>query len=313
MAVVSYNTRELLRRCLLSLHGDVAAGRAEVCVVDNGSRDGSPEMVRDEFGWAALLEPGQNLGFGRAVNLVAAQSSSPWLAPSNADVALRPGALATLAATGAGDPRAGVVAPRLVYPTGTTQHSVFAFPTLPYTLAFNLGLWRVVPGLADRMCLELGWDPTRPRRVPWALGAFLLVRRTAWAEVGGFDPAQWMYAEDLDLGWRMRRAGWRTRFEPAAVVVHDHSAAARAAFGDERTLRWQRATYAWMLRRRGLLRTRAAAWINVVGASARARLFAALARRDPNRWEALHHEFALWGQIHRAAGLAPREDLLARE
>ncbi len=93
------------------------------------------------------------------------------------------------------------------------------------------------------MCLEGAWDPQRPRRVPWAVGAFLLVRRPAWDAIGGFDPAQWLYAEDLDLGWRLARAGWATRYEPRARVRHHESAATGQAWGsDERTARWLRAS-----------------------------------------------------------------------
>ena len=98
VAVVSWNTRELLDRCLLALRPEADAGRAEVWVVDNGSQDGSPALVRERHAWARLVEPGENLGYGRAVNLLAERTSSPWIAASNADVALRPGALARLLA-----------------------------------------------------------------------------------------------------------------------------------------------------------------------------------------------------------------------
>lgn len=266
VAVVSWNTRDLLARCLGSLEAEARAGRAEVWVVDNGSRDGSPELVAERFPWARLEQPGENLGFGRAVNRVAERTSAPWLAPANADIALRPGALDALLAAAAADPGAGALAPRLVLPDGSTQHSVFAFPTIPFTAAFALGLPRLSARLADRLCVPGGWNPERARRVPWAVGAFLLVRRAAWEAAGGFDPAQWMYAEDLDLGWRLARAGWATRYVPHAVVEHHESAAARQAWGEERTDRWQAATYEWMRRRRGPARTRAVAALNVLGA-----------------------------------------------
>ena len=311
IAVVSYNTRELLRACLESLRADHDAGRAEVWVVDNGSDDGSAELVRDDFGWVRLEVPGENLGFGRAVNLVAERTRTPWIAPANADVALHGDTLARLIAAGEEHPRAGALAPRLRYPNGVTQHSVYRFPTVPFTAAFNAGLG-ALPGLGDRLCLEGHWNADRARWVDWALGAFLLVRRSAWEAIGGFDPAQWMYAEDVDLGWRLARAGWRVRYVPGAVVVHDHSASTRAAFGEERVLRWQRATYAWMLRRRGLLRTRAVAWLNIAGAAARARFYGALARRDGRRWGEQATDAAAWAGIHRTAGLETPDALQRR-
>jgi GT2 family glycosyltransferase len=268
VAVVSFNTRELLLRCLASLEGEARAGRARVVVVDNGSGDGSARAARQAAPWAEVLEPGENLGFGSAVNLVARRSRTEWLAIANADVALEPGALATLlgSAQGAG---IGALAPRLILPDGRTQHSVGPLPTLGLALVFNLGLAHVVPRLGDRLCLEGYWDPDRPRAVPWAVGAFLLLRRAAYDDAGGFDERQWMYAEDLELGWRLRDAGWATRYEPRARVLHADAAATTAAFGPQRVQRFMRATYAVMLRHHGVAMTRAIAAVNLLGAAAR--------------------------------------------
>ena len=287
VAIVSWNTRDLLRACLESLRADHDAGRAEVWVVDNASTDGSPDLVREAFPWVRLLALDENLGFGPAVNRVAARTSTPWIAPANADLALEPGALEALVAAGERDPAAGAVAPRLILPDGSTQHSVYRFPTVAFTAAFNAGLYCLSRELGDRLLLEGFWNPERPRVVDWAIGALLVVRRPAWEAAGGFDEGQWMYAEDLDLGWRLARAGWHTRYEPTARVHHHASAATKQAWGDERTARWQRATYAWMLRRRGVVRTRAVAVLNVTGALARAALFRR-SRRANLGWAKLH-------------------------
>jgi len=271
VAVVSWNTRELLRACLEALRPEHDAGRAAVWVVDAGSADGSAGMVRDAFSWVELVERPDNPGFGAAVNLVAERArDAAWIAPANADTALEPGALAALLDAGARDPGAGAIAPRLLRPDGRTQHSAHPFPSLAFSLAFNLGLGAVSRAWADRACLEGAWDPGRARRVPWAVGAFLLVRREAWDAAGGFDPAQWLYAEDLDLGWRLARTGWATRHEPRARVRHHESAATGQAWTPaERTARWTAATYAWLRRRRGPAYARAVAAANVAGALAR--------------------------------------------
>src|SRR5436190_4369569 len=269
VAIVSWNTRELLARCLNSLEADVEAGRAEVHVVDNASSDGSATMVREQFPWAHVTDSPENIGFGRAINLVARSAAAPWLAISNADVALRPGALARLLAAGEADSRAGIVAPRLILPDGSTQHSVFAFPTVPFTAILNSGAFHLSRKLSDRLMLRGYWDADRARRVEWAVGAFLVVRRPVWDAVGGFDERQWMSAEDLDLGWRVHEAGWCTRYEPAAVVDHEHSAATGQVWGEDLPIHWQRCAYAWMLRRRGRLRTASVGLMNFVGSGLR--------------------------------------------
>jgi len=288
VAVVSWNTRDLLERCLRSLEPDAEAGVADVWVVDNASDDGSPDLVRERFPWVRLVASEENLGFGRAVNLVARQTDAPWLGVANADIRLRQNALGELLAAAERDPEAGALAPRLILPDGTTQHSVFPFPSPRVSLTVALGLPRLSRRVGDRLLLTGSWDETRERRVPWAVAAFLLVRRDGWDAVGGFDEQHWMYAEDLDLGWRLARSGFPTRYVPSAEVEHEHGAATEKAWGEERAIRWQRNSYAWMLRRRGWLLTRTVAVIELTGAAVRY----AVRPKSRRRWR-------WWMRMHR--------------
>jgi N-acetylglucosaminyl-diphospho-decaprenol L-rhamnosyltransferase len=296
VAVVSFNTRELLLRCLASLASEAAAGRAEVWVIDNGSSDGSLDAARASAPWAATVDAGQNLGFGRAVNFVAERTRSQWLLVANADVALEPKALGALLEGGANS-RVGCVAPRLLGADGATQQSVHPFPTVPLTLAVNLYIHRLSRTLGERLCLDGFWDPERPRMVPWALGACLLLRRAAFDDVGGFDARQWMYAEDLDLQWRLRDRGWLTRYEPRARVRHAAAAATGPAFGEARTGRFMRATYVMLGRRRGSLRMWTTAAINIAGAAARVLATAPLSPLS-RRCRAVHAESRRWLKAH---------------
>jgi N-acetylglucosaminyl-diphospho-decaprenol L-rhamnosyltransferase len=297
VAIVSWNTRELLARCLDSFAPEVERGRAEVWVVDNASTDGSPELVRERYPWVRLVAAEENMGFGRAINHVAERTSSEWIGVANADIALHPGALDALLEAGERDSGAGALAPRLVLPDGRTQHSVFAFPTIPYSLVLAVGAYRLSRTVADRLAFPGHWDTEKARRVPWAIAAFLLVRRAAWDAAGGFDERQWMYAEDLDLGWRLRQAGWATRYEPRAHVAHESSASTKQLFGPELAPHWQRSTYGFIARRRGAANARAVAFLNLVGAVLR---WARLAVRSASRPDLvpLRDAHARWVLVH---------------
>lgn len=305
VAVVSTNLRELLARTLESLRPDAERGLIDVWVVDNASTDGSPEMVRERFGWVSLIACEENVGYGTAVNMVAERTQTPWIAAANEDIEVRPGAIERLLEAARDHPDVALLAPRLELPDGSTQHSVHPFPTLWLTALFNLGLHRLSGRLADHLCLEGFWDPTRARGVDWAMATFLLARRSAWEQIGGFDRAQWMHAEDLDIAWRMRKSGWRTRYEPAAEVFHVGSAASKKAFGDELMTRFMAASYGWQARRRGPAVARAIALSNCVGVGVRLAALEPLARLRGGRFAEMRDGCRYWLGVHRT-GLAPR-------
>lgn len=311
VAVVSTNQRDLLARALRSLEPEQQAGRVETWVVDNASGDGSAEMVSGEFPWARLIALEQNVGYGRAVNLVAERAAGDWIAPANEDIELRPGAVEALLAVAERHSEAAVLAPRLVLADGSTQHSVFAFPTVALALAVNLGLARATRRLGDRLCLEGLWDPDRAREVPWAIATFFICRRTAFDAIGGFDPEQFIHAEDLDLEWRLQRAGWRVRYVPDAEVFHVGSAATKHAFGEDLMPRYLAASYAWLLKRRGAAVARSVAVVNIVGAGARAVVYGALAAAGLRRYRARGDSAAAWARAH-YVGLSSRASLMRR-
>jgi GT2 family glycosyltransferase len=176
---------------------------------------------------------------------------------------------------------------------------VFAFPTVAVTLAVQSGAARALPALGRRVLAPGSFDASGPRLVPWAVAAFLLVRRQAWDAVGGFDEAQWMYAEDVDLGWRLRNAGWAIRYEPRALVDHESGAATTKAWGDERWERWQRASYDWMVMRMGRPRTRLVAAIAVAGSAVRWVALAAAARVAGGRYASRRNAARSWLDLHR--------------
>jgi GT2 family glycosyltransferase len=306
IAVVSWNTRDLLARCLDSIEGDFQSGLASVVVVDNGSTDGSPDLVDAAYPWVDLVQPGENLGFGRAVNLASSGGGSPWIVAANADVELTPGALAALVGSGDRHPNAGAVAPRLILPDGSTQHSVHRFASPSQAAMFSIGAYRWSRRLGERMCIEGRWDNDRAQAIDWAFGAFVLFRRTAFERVGGFDDEQWMYAEDIDIAWRLARAGYEVWYEPDARVRHVGGASTEQAFaGFQRERRHYTAFYAWLHRRRGGPIARTTAAVSVVGELLRYAAFSLLALAAPNRWSAAATRSRSYLSLHRIGLRSP--------
>ncbi len=218
VAIVSWNTRDLLRTCLARA---AEQSPADLVVVDNGSIDGSAEMVRAEFPAARLEVLPENPGYGAAANRALAMTESNYLVLLNPDAFLSPGALAALSHHLDEHPRAGVVGPRLLNVDGSLQRSCHPFPR-PWapplrrpplsSLVSRLGSMR-------EWWIET-WSHDRVRRVPWVTGAALAIRREAFRQVGGFDERFHMYFEEVDLCYRLGKAGWETHFTPAAEVVH---------------------------------------------------------------------------------------------
>ena len=216
--VVNYNARDHLQVCLKSLAAD---GVERVVVVDNGSADGS-RRVADELG-AFWVASGGNLGYGRAANRGVSDpriADADYLLVCNPDLEVLPGCVATLVTTLAADASIGIVGPRLSNQDGSLYPSARTFPDLVDAMGHGL-LGFVAPGNPfTRRYRLLDWDHADQATVDWVSGACFLVRRAAWESVAGFDPSYFMYMEDVDLCWRLGRAGWKVAYQPAAEVVH---------------------------------------------------------------------------------------------
>ncbi|HKU63110.1 MAG TPA: glycosyltransferase family 2 protein [Gemmatimonadales bacterium] len=225
VAIINWNTRDLLRACLQSAMAD---GAHEVIVVDNGSYDGSIDMVRREFPSVRLKVLPSNPGYGAASNIAFRLCTTEYVLLLNSDTEIRPGALAALTGALDGHPQVGIFGPKLENPDGSLQRSVFPFPS-PFISLFKRQpfafLVSRLPGL--REYYPLNFSHQTQRRVPWVLGAAQAIRRTAFDAVGGFDETYVMYYEEVDLCYRMRKAGWETRFDPTGTIMHVGGASTR--------------------------------------------------------------------------------------
>jgi len=229
VVIVSWNVRDLLTDCLRSLCADLATSglQADIWVVDNGSTNGTPGMVAEAFPQVHLIASPENLGFAAGNNVALREISNPksqipkyiWLL--NPDTEVQPGATAALLAALEANPRAAVAGAKLLYADGSLQQSAFRFPDL-VQLAFEF--FPLPPRLYDTSLNgrypRRRYEAQAPFLVDHPLGATMMVRAEAVAQVGLMDEGYRMYCEEIDWCWRMHRAGWRALCVPAARVIH---------------------------------------------------------------------------------------------
>jgi N-acetylglucosaminyl-diphospho-decaprenol L-rhamnosyltransferase len=217
--VVNYESGPALARCVADLAG---CGLDAVVVVDNGSTDGSLAAAVAVSPGTAVVDPGENLGYGAAVNRGAAATSSALVLVCNPDLEVPAGAVEALAAVLDADPGLALVGPLIRTPSGERYPSARRFPSMVDAAGHGLlGIFAPDNRFTrnyQRTELDVAGDGALD--VDWVSGACFLVRREAFEQVGGFDESFFMYLEDVDLCWRLGRAGWRVAYAPAASVVH---------------------------------------------------------------------------------------------
>lgn len=223
--VVSYNVRDLLLKCVSSLETARTAGLlSRIIVVDSASTDSSADAVRRRFPDVIVIDA-PNRGYGAGANTGIQASSEELILVLNPDTVVPSSAVDRLTAYMADKASTGIVAPRMRYPDGTIQLSRRRFPA------------RLTP-VFESTIFELCW-PGNPwsrayklhdraenvtQDVDWVVGACLMVRRVAIETAGPFDESFWMYCEEIEWCWRLRRHGWRIAYLPDAEIVHHEGA-----------------------------------------------------------------------------------------
>jgi GT2 family glycosyltransferase len=226
--IVHYKARDLLLECLAALRAGLAGLESETVVVDNDSRDGTPEALAARFPDVRVIANRENVGYGRAANQGIRATRGEFVLVMNPDCEPHAGAVRALVDYLRAHPRAAIAGPRLLRADGEAEFSARAFPD-HFTFLFNRYslLTRLFPdNRYSRRYLMSDWDRRSVREVDWLSGAFLMVRRAAIDQVGGFDEAFFMFNEDVDWCRRMKEAGWANVFVPEAEVVH-HVGASR--------------------------------------------------------------------------------------
>ena len=218
LVIINYNTAEDLRKCLASAREIL--GGAETVVVDNGSADGSREMVLKEFPHVRLVDNPGNPGYASACNRGIQATTEPYILILNSDVEFVGGGLEEIPGYLDGNPDVGALGPMVLNSDGTVQMSCRRFPSMIENAVHGfLGdIWPDNP--FTRSYQMKGLERDQPCDVDWVSGAAMFLRRDAAERVVGFDERYFMYVEDVDICWRLRQAGFRVVYYPGFRLIH---------------------------------------------------------------------------------------------
>lgn len=219
--IVNWNSAEYLDRCLASLGPVPDPADREMIVIDNASHDGSGRLIDEKYPHVQFIQNEINQGFGQANNTAAREATGDLLLFLNPDTEMRPGSLDNLLAHFADLPNAGAVGGRLYNTDGSLQTScVQRFPTV-LNQAVNLELLRTrFPGLSIWGIAPLYGATSKPAQVEMVSGACLAIAWSTFVRIGGFREDLFLYAEDLDLCYRLARAGFNNYYIPTVELTH---------------------------------------------------------------------------------------------
>ena len=223
VVLVNYNTTALLSKCLDTLAQQQIDGDYRVVVVDNHSSDGGAEDIAAKYPSATLLRNETNEGYAKAVNQAIREFNSEYILVLNPDIEVKPGAINRLLTFMRKTHDAGIVGGKLLNPDGSLQYSCRTFYTLPILLLRRTFLGKLFPNsktIARHLMSD--WDHNSVREVDWMLGACLMIRRDALREIGLMDERFFLYFEDVDWCYRMKKSGWKVYYLPEAEMIHHH-------------------------------------------------------------------------------------------
>jgi len=221
VVIVSLNTRSVLRECLDSVRRETGSLRVQIIVVDNGSTDGSPEMIAEEYPEVLLVRSECNLGFAGANNLGFRSAQGRYVVLLNSDAFLSPGALELSVRHMDENLNAGLGGGQLVGRDGSWQPSARKFPSLLDDLIVRSGLAARFPRSRFFGRFDRTWaSPLEPAEVDWVPGAYSIVRSEALNAVGRFDTRFFLYCEEVDLCKRLKEVGYSIWYWPDIRITH---------------------------------------------------------------------------------------------
>jgi GT2 family glycosyltransferase len=221
IGILTYDSRDLLKGLLESIHREPWKHRYEIVVVDNDSSDDAVSMVESVWPDVRIVKNPVNRGVAPARNQIFRMSECEFVIILDVDTVVHPGSLDVLVDTMKKHPEAGIAGPKLVYGDGRLQLSCRPFPS-PLNIAIEgtfLRDWFPRSRFVKEYTLE-DWDHEELREVDWMYGAALIIRKSVLDRVGHFDEGFFYLYEDIDLCFRVKKNGIKILYEPRAVVTH---------------------------------------------------------------------------------------------
>ncbi|HXQ72658.1 MAG TPA: glycosyltransferase family 2 protein [Pyrinomonadaceae bacterium] len=221
VVIVSWNVRDLLQQTLETLYRESRDVSFETVVVDNGSTDGSVELVRESWQQVRLISLPENRGFAVGNNVGFKEARGRYILLLNSDTIVLPTTLPGMISFLDKNPKVGCVGARHLNADGTLQRSIDNFPSLLNDFLSYSELHRLSV-LQPFLRRRFPWwsDHDQVRDVDWVNGACMMVRSEVIEQLGGLDEGYFIYAEEIDWCYRMVQAGWRVCFTPEAEIIH---------------------------------------------------------------------------------------------
>jgi len=252
--IVNWNSKDYLRECLRSVYGNTHSITFEVIVVDNASFDHCERMLASEFPAVKFIQSERNLGFAKANNLAFESAQGRCILCLNPDTEVVGHALQTLYEALMTAEAAGAVGARLLNTDGTIQTScIQAFPTVLNQLLDAEVLRNAFPRLPLWGTTALLTESPKPIEVDAIVGACVMLKREVFQEVGGFDERYFMYAEDIDLSFKVHAAGRHCYLLTSASVVHHGGGSSKSSFSKFSAVMMRESIFRFMLCRRGVV------------------------------------------------------------
>ena len=280
VVIVTWNAKHHLEQCIRSVYKETKNLMLKITVVDNASKDGSMEMVQQNFPEVMLIRNEKNLGFSKANNMairkILKERKSDYILFLNVDTVIKNRAIERMEFYLESHSSVGAVAPALILPNRKFQTGSAGYlPSVVTGLNYFLFFSRFFPRMAKPLFIDQAVfsKKNKPLNVDWLSGACLMIRREVIEKIGLMDESYYFYAEDIDLGKRMKQKGMQLHYLPWISILHYHGAIYEKEFKEINT-RWLIQLYQYLKKEKGLVEYAFFRFLSIAGFLLRLFLYA---------------------------------------